>query len=289
MAGTFPELEGKTLLVCVGAMRCGTSWLYHYLAELDGVAVSPIKEIHFFNAKFPSNALGDMDALALRRLGLHAERNRNSVEKLRETPAVQASIDRAQMIYDDTAYFGHLARISAPETTTLCDITPAYAVIGEAGFRYMRSFVSDRGLRPKILFILRDPVERLWSQLRHMQHLNPAAEAAARWREALKSPPIMARADYRATIEDLDAVFAPEDICRLFYEDLFCEPALRRLCDFVGAPYRPGRSDMRPNAGVIEQDLPADARQAFLEALAPQYAYCRERFGDVLPESWAGW
>ena len=61
----YHELDGKTFLVCVGAMKCATSWIHDYLGTLDGVAVSPLKELHFFNTKFPANALGDMEALAL--------------------------------------------------------------------------------------------------------------------------------------------------------------------------------------------------------------------------------
>ena len=289
MAGTVSELEGKTLLICVGAMRSATSWLYYYLESLPGVAVSPIKELHFFNAKFPENSLSDMDAMALQRLRFHTTQKGDSVQYLRDTPAFQGSIDRAQMIYDDGAYVRHFARIAAPDTTVLADITPAYAAIGQAGFAYMKAFVAEHGLRPKALFIMRDPIERLWSQLRHMQRLNPPAGAARRWPEALQSAPIMARADYRATVKALDAAFPADDVCHLFYEDLFTEPALRRLCGFAGAPYRPGRVDERANANRLQQDLPPEARQAFRDALAPQYDFCRDRFGEQTPQSWATW
>ena len=142
MAGTYYELEGKTLLVCVGAMRSGTSWLYHYLSTHLPVAVSPLKEVHFFNAKFPQNSLGDMDALALKRLARHGERKGNPAKNLAKSPAFQASIDRAQMVYDDQAYFGHFARIGRHDTQVFCDITPAYAPIGREGFFFLNSFVA---------------------------------------------------------------------------------------------------------------------------------------------------
>lgn len=287
MAGKYAELEGKTLLVCIGAMRCATSWLYYYLGAAPEVTVSPIKELHFFNAKFPENALADMNEMALRRLRILLERDGGSAESLQGAPALQASIDRAQMIYDDQAYFGHFARLCTPETTVLCDVTPAYAAIGRPGFAFMHRFVSGHGLRPKVLFVLRDPVERLWSQLRHMQHLNPAARAAERWREALESPQAMARADYRQTIESLEASFPEADVCYVFYENLFSEPALRALCRFAGIKYQPGRIEERANAAALALDLPQDARQAFREALDPQYQFCRDRFSDELPENWA--
>ena len=287
MAGTFFELEGKTLLICVGAMRCGTSWLYQYLSTLAGVAISPIKEIHYFNAKFPDNSLTDMDVLAMKRLAFFTEQKSKPVENLLTSPVFQASLDRVQMIYDDEAYFGHLARICQSDTAILCDITTAYAAIGQPGFFYMKNFVAKHGLRLKVLFIMRDPIERLWSQLLHMQSLNPPAGAARRWPEALQSAPIMARADYRATVEALDACIHEKDILYLFYEDLFAEETLRRLCNFVGADYWPGNLGERANARQLTDDLPSDARVAFCDALAPQYDFCKDRFGVSLPENWA--
>jgi len=287
MAGTFNELKGKTFLICVGAMRCATSWIYYYLRSLPGVAVSPVKEVHYFNAKFTTNALSDMNVLSLKRLALHTGRTGNPVDNLLYTPSFQASIDRVQMIYDDAAYFGHFARLCTPETTTLCDITPAYAVIGQPGFAYVRDFLGTQGVRLKLLFVMRDPIERLWSQLRHMQQVNPAAQVATRWSEAIQSAPIMARADYRATVADLDATFPAEDCLHLFYEDLFSEATLRRFCQFVGVDHHPADTEGRINAATMEQNLPQDARDAFLDVLAPQYAFCRHRFKDRVPAGWA--
>lgn len=284
---TYEELEGKTFLVCVGAMKSATSWIYHYLASLPDITVSPLKEVHFFNARFPANALGDMQEVALRRLRFHLEREGNPTANLRASPAFRASVDAVQMIYDDDAYFGHFARLCTPETRTLCDITPAYAVIGPAGFDYIKAFFAAQGVTLRLLYVMRDPVERLWSHLRHLQEVNPDGNVAMRWKEAIQSPQICARADYRGTVWDLDATFPPEDILYLFYEDLFHETALQSLCRFAGVAYRPGETGEARNRTRVEIDLPQEAREAFLHLLAPQYAFCRERFGDRVPASWA--
>src|SRR4051812_8296065 len=42
-------LRGKTLILGVGAPKSGTSWLHSYLKGDARVAVSPIKELHFFD------------------------------------------------------------------------------------------------------------------------------------------------------------------------------------------------------------------------------------------------
>ncbi len=282
----YDALDGKTFLICVGAMKCATSWLYHYLATLEGVAVSPVKELHFFSAKFASLALSDMDALAMYRLGHHIGQEGDAVRNLMQRPTFRASVDRVQMIYDDDAYFGHFARLCTPETRTLCDITPAYSTIGPEGFSYMRDFCASQDMRVKILYVMRDPVERLWSQLRHITQTNPEAKLTERWAEALEMTKIISRSDYRYTVEDIERVFPDEDVLYLFYEDLFEEPALRQLCAFADAAYRAGDSGTVHHETELKVDLPGEARDAFRQTLAAQYDFAREKFGDRVPSAW---
>ncbi|WP_167648882.1 sulfotransferase [Mameliella alba] len=284
----YPELDGKTLLVCVGAMKCATSWLHAYMGGLEGVSPSPLKELHFFSRDFPEHALSDMDLLAVRRLTLFLSQEGRPAEHLAASPMLQAALDRVQMIYDDNAYFGHMARISTPQTRVICDVTPAYSVLGTAGFSHMQAFCATQDIRLKLLFVMRDPVERLWSQLRHMQQQGLTEDATQAWADALDAPAIMARGDYRATVTALDDCFAPEDLLYLFYEDLAGGDALPRLCRFLDTPWRSPGPGLRRNETTVGTALPHDAQKALAAALAPQYAFCRARFGGDLPKQWQG-
>jgi len=284
----FPALEGKTLLVCVGASKCATSCLHGYLDSLPAATVSPLKEVHFFNAKFPQNALGDMERLALGRLKYHLDQPGDPLDNMQARPNFRASIDRAQMVYDDNAYFAHFARLVSPGTRVFCDITPAYASIGEAGFACMRDFAAAQGVGLKLLFIMRDPVTRFWSQLRQLEQMNPANNALEKWQAALASAPLMSRADYRATISAMEATDPPDNLLTLFYEDLTGTSALQRLCDFAGLEYRPPASRTPVNQTTVETPLPDAARAAIREALDDQYRYCRTRFGVDVPQAWGG-
>ncbi len=282
----FGDLDGRTFLVCIGAMKCATSWVHAYMNTLEGLTVSPLKEVHFFDAKFSAHALGDMDAFAIKRAGLHLARSGKAVENLLLSTDFQASVDRMQMVYDDNAYFSHFARLALPGTRTFCDVTPAYSVLGPEGFAYMREFFATQSMNLKLLFILRDPVNRLWSQLRHLQEINPDGRIAERWAEAIESPAIMARADYAGTITDIEMNLPPENMLCLFYEDLFEEATLRRLCEFADVPYRPGNTAERRNKTRLEMDLPDEATRTFREVLSSQYEFCHDRFGAEVPAEW---
>ncbi|MBV7394261.1 sulfotransferase [Mameliella sediminis] len=284
----YPELEGKTLLICVGGTKCATSWLHGYLDSLPGVTPSPLKELHFFNRKFPRLALSDMDLLATRRLMLFLSQEGNPAGHVRGSPLIRAALDRVQMIYDDNAYFGHFARICTADTKVLCDVTPAYSSIGAEGFAWMRELCAAQAVRAKILFVMRDPVTRLWSQLRHMQQQTIIDDAGAVWSKALASEAIMARGDYRRIVTALDGCFDADDILYLFYENLTQEPALQRLCRFLDVPQIKADVQTRRNETEVKTALPQEARRAFLRALAPQYAFCHARFGADLPAAWQG-
>ncbi|MCE8516738.1 sulfotransferase [Ruegeria pomeroyi] len=283
----YPNLTGKTLLICVGAAKCATSWLHDYLGSRCEVAVSPLKELHFFDSKFPEHALGDADGLALARLSFQLGQAGDAVVNLRRRAIFQASLDRGQMIYDDNAYFGHFARLCGPQTRCFCDLTPSYSAIGAEGFSYMKRFCASQDIEVKILFLMRDPVQRFWSQLRHLQQMNPVNDVASKWRRALTAPALLARADYRGIVLALEQVFPSANLLCLFYESLFeGDDVIRRLCGFIGIPFAPAATIQRHNETTVRLPLSDDAEDAFRRLLAPQYDFCRERFGRSVPGSW---
>lgn len=281
----YHELDGRTFLVGVGANKCGTSWVYRYLSSLSGVVASPLKELHFFNANFHSTA-EQMDLFAIKRAVFHFKQEGDVVGNLRSRPSFQASIDRVKMIYDDNAYFDHFARICAPDTRTLCDITPAYSGIGRSGFEYMREFVASQDVSLKILFIMRDPVDRLWSHLRYRQQHDPSRDLLKSWSEMIQDPELFGWTDYRQTVEAMDAVFSDRQVLFLFFEDLFSEATLKKLCAFAGAAYLPPKSNEAVNETELKIDLPDGVRDELVSLLAPQYAFCRQRFGNRVPDAW---
>lgn len=283
-----PELEGKKFLVGIGASKCGTSWLYRYLQSLPEVTVSPLKEVHFFDRKHSKHAIEPIDAMSLKRVEQYLGAKVDLVKQLERNPHFQASIDRLQMMYDDNAYLSHFARISEVTTKTLVDITPAYAVIGESGFREMQHYCNSQNALLNIVFIMRDPVDRLWSQLRHTQQRNPDVDVANEWSDMICDQTIIKRADYRATIEALDEVFPQYQVSYLFYENLFSKETHREICGIADAEFKPADADTRQNETTVKLPISNEIVERFHELLEPQYRFCKQRFGDALPTAWSG-
>lgn len=281
----YSELDGKTFLICVGAMKAATSWVYAHLGEMPQVAVSPLKEVQFFNARFPDNAIYDADLLAMKRLAFHIGQSGDPVANLNDRPAFQASVDRVQMIYDDNAYFGHFAGLVNSDTHLLADFTPAYSAMGQDGFEFMRQLCVSQNISPKILFILRDPVDRLWSHLRFLQQLDRKFDPQRDWEKRLNDPATLARCDYKRTIEALERTFPEQDILLLFYETLF-EHGFSDLCSWLDLSPPVIDSGRRENETKLKMNLSEEAASAFRLLLKSQYAFCHRRFGKALPAAW---
>lgn len=283
----YPGLDGKTFLLGIGGMKCATSWVFEYLSGLDGMTASDIKELHFFNTKLRKPGHEPFTERLVTTLRDFLERSGDVAEEIRGNPPFQATVDGLRMLHDDNAYFDYFARIATPDTKVLSEVTPQYSVLGREGFTYIKDFFASQNMNLKIFLILRDPVDRLWSHLRHLQDRGKAKDILAAWPELIRQRSVIERSDYWQTIEGLDAVFPAQDVLCLFYEDLFQGDALQSLCDFAGVVYQPPQSSVRQNETMVKADLPDDVRQTLLRVLKPQYQFCRKRFGDAVPETWA--
>ena len=97
----------------------------------------------------------------------------------------------------------------------------------------------------------------------------------------------MGLADYQATVEGIEAVFPAHDTLFLFYEDLFSEASLQKLCAFSGAEYGPPESREAVNETSLKIDLPDPVRGELRKILDRQYEFCRNRFKKAVLASWS--
>jgi hypothetical protein len=117
------------------------------------------------------------------------------------------------------------------------DITPAYAILDEERVRFMSSLMPEA----KILFMVRNPIDRAWSQARMRfyrlmkdEFPNPTDDD---FFEYFSSRPSFSRSDYGATLRVFKKYFPAENIRVLFFEDLVSKPEelLNGVFEFLGA------------------------------------------------------
>ncbi len=281
------DLAGRTFLLGVGAQKTGTSWLYRYLAGHPDTFLPVIKELHVFDAHFRPDWFGSYDQAFARRLAEALDRQRDS-SRAHLRNRVQQLLDRALITYDIDRYLNLFRALPGPRKLT-GDITPSYSVLDASHFARIRTMLTEAGMTPRVVFLMRDPVERVWSASRMWARNHGITDANLIRKEALAQlnrPADMARNRYDRTIEALEKVFPPEELFFSFYETLFREQTTRAICAHLGLTYRPADYEKAVNASPRRAELLPEQTHLVQSALAPVYAYCANRFGDGLPAAW---
>lgn len=147
--------------LCIGAQKGGTRWLYDQLQLHPDFWMPPIKELHYFDRRAPSQASLN---LRLRSQQDIARANRRQAE-LALRPLDQRDVDFLEAYvgmrwwWKDLDAYGRLFGLKGDRLSG--DVTPDYSALGERTIaRIMRRFP-----RTRVVFIARDPVERVWSHL----------------------------------------------------------------------------------------------------------------------------
>ena len=128
--------------LCVGVHKGGTTWLYQQLDSHPDFWMPPLKELHYFDQ------LSRVQRPSC--LRCRDERDRRFLESINRLSA-KPYID-----------FEHYARLFEPKGPLLSgDISPNYSTLTNKVIRQIIGFFP----KLKVIFLARDPVERVWSHL----------------------------------------------------------------------------------------------------------------------------
>lgn len=302
--GAYPGWHDAALVFGVGAQKAGTSWLFdalsvspdvHVRCDRPGDLRSAVKEAHYFDRGSTGVA---------RRIEDWQQKLEKGVARLAQMPPGDGKLKLARRmkarlerlaIYaaapdDHSEYLGWLSSGYRGQKVIL-DITPSYAMLGA------QTYADMAGLWPRtrFIFILRDPVDRLWSAVRyHLQGSDMPDEAfEAKARRVLENRYLSGtglddtpnRSNYADTLEALGRAVPSGDVLYLFYEDLFQPRSLDRVGGFLGIDIPDPVFEKRSNAGR-RAELPEELQVRAAETLAAQYAHVAAVFGDALPQRW---
>ena len=232
----FPDV------LCIGAQKSATTWLHHHLLASPHVWSAPVKEFHHFDDQGRADAAKQSKALELLASA--------QTDGLR-TFAVRLGFPTGR---DWEAYLDLFADV--PTDQRALDFTPAYATLGGAQVRDVASVLAS----VRVIFILRNPVDRSLSGAFHearVRHIEPTPAAlTALAREEAN----VARSDYLTTLDLWQRYIPPARMKILFYDDLVCDPTsfFQEACAFVGiTPPVSGQTLVRPiNAGEGDRTRP---------------------------------
>lgn len=286
--------DEPTLLFCVGAAKSGTTWLYRYLHDHPECHLRSIKELHFFDTvDFDDydQQFGVLDRLRADLLAKQADlsgwHRQNVQRQIDDADEIRGVI--GQGAAGQAAYLEYLWRgFDADKQLMVADITPGYAILSQDRLHHMAALPGAR-----FLYIMRDPVERLWSHVRMqaVRNRQPGEEVPIKSRRIMNrvvnrgmETHIPARGDYRNTVQKLMAAVPAARLLIDFTETLLSETGLQRLCRFLGIEYRAADFERRRHRGA-DVPLPDKLRHDASVFLAPQYDFVERTFG-ALPKAW---
>lgn len=263
------------IFFCVGAPKAGTTWLYKALSKHDDCYFRLEKELHYFNTMH-SNTWGrrikKYQEVLRRSNGVARDDIQEWIGLLRERGA---SLDSYVRFIE--AYRG--------ERSIIGDFTPAYSLLPEEVLFKMKNLGDVR-----ILYIMRDPVDRLWSQVRMdaRRRVGSGPEYALEVHSELNKVlefggGSIDRGNYTAVISKLEKVFDKHQILFMFYEELISAEGLLEVTKFLNISEHSGDLPARVHGGE-ELPIEDDDRRRIYAALSSQYEFILNRMGRIPPQ-----
>ena len=225
---TSPRGAGPDFL-CIGAHKAGSTWLYQQLDSHPDFWMPPLKELHYFDQlsrvqrEARPRCIDQRDLRFLERL-----------ESLSAEPGI------------DLENYGRL--FESKESLLSGDISPNYSTLSNEVIRQVVGYFPNL----KVIFLARDPVERVWSHLSmevHYRQIEPfdVTDIGEINRNLFRRGMVL-RSYPSAVVSRWKRHVHPEQFRIYFFDDLQSDPAeLRRsILLFLGAD--PGKPSTRLTA-----------------------------------------
>lgn len=270
----FPDILG------IGAQKAGTTWLFENLRRHPALWLAPVKELQYFNDLYiPQHR---------RWTGTHRESHGTRIlnQHLNHVPLERRNYRLIARLADiitgpiSDPWYGSIFTLARPDQ--ICgEITPSYALLPEAGIEHVLRLSPD----VKILFSLRDPIERNWSHARMIAR----REGAVDLQRAATHPELERQAHYPELIARWRK-FVPESRFRIiFVDDLLEKPEelFAEVCGFLGLDFdRKYFPDLETKVHVGDaMDIPDDIYATMKEHMRPIY----EQVAGLYPEIGKRW
>lgn len=271
----------------IGAPRSGTTWLYRHLGRHPQIWLPTLKELHYFDQRHRSRFRSRYYRAHLRKRIRH---------HLRRSSGRRG--ERGKLSWD-LHYFTRrrsmswYQRLFRPKSGQIAgEITPAYSMLRAGVVEEIRELNPDL----KIIYLLRDPIERAWSGavseliLRRGGSLESVPDSA--FIRHFDHPGHILRGDYLRTLSIWERMFGRDQIFVGFLEEVQRSPRelLQRMFRFLEIDDDEALLSTRVArkinvAGDHRVSVPGRFERYLAGQYMPQLKVLAERYGDP-PGTW---
>ena len=233
--------------LCIGAQKAGTTWLHHNLKKHPDLWLPPVKEIHYFDEKEYCKQRNKPLPNIFDRLfdnSVYNQWRRKQFKRLIKC-GIKSFIKNRKFqdiswpfkffICLNEQWYASLYEPGRDKITG--DITPEYSVIRKE----LVAHIYETMPNAKIIFIMRNPIQRAWSQVfmnlcREGKKLDNVSEEELLKRKEFNEPWEKNRGNYLQIIKIWKAYYPEKHFFIGFFEEITeCpEDFLLRICNFLG-------------------------------------------------------
>ena len=277
-------LDNKTFVCGIGAQKAGTTFLADYLMKHPEFMMSDLKELHYFDSKFMPKLSSKFEPNFMNRITIIINKLKSG--KKINSKLLIALIKRIEASSNDNyrLYFDYYVR---KEHLAFGEITPAYSMLKREHF----AMIAKQFPKHKFIFLLRNPVDRFWSQINYeIQSRKSDENPLDMVDKSILKKSFLLRSNYKRTIEEIQSVVNKENIYIDFYENIFSDKGnetIEKISNFIGISFRKDLLNNNKKINTTNYKITLDDKTKYkiINELYDTYEYVFANFNNV-PQKW---
>lgn len=274
----------------IGSQKAGTTWLDRNLRNHPNIWLPPEKELHFFD--FPPLIPFFFLLFAPMRPIRHWAKNRMVRDFAKVREGQQALGWYVSYYFSIRTQHWYLSLFKPAKGQVAGEITPRYAILGEAKIAKVHALVPDA----KIIYLLRNPIDRIWSDLA-MFHRPKFGSQGLHTADPEAIEKFIGNATHQASSRFLknlhrwEKYYPPEQIFIGFQEQIRDTPEqlLKDVCLFLGVDASDehicAMAKQRINSHQYP-DIPSDIAYALAKLFISDIEQLHRRFNNPHTAQW---
>lgn len=194
-----------------------------------------------------------------------------------------------EFIKNPRSYFEYFENLCGQSVRITGDITPSYCFLPANVLSDVRASLHQYGFEPRVLYVIRDPIDRLLSYARMSKRFGllegkrfpKDTELTSVVQMALDLDAVQRSLDYATAIENLRSVFPEGELLITSYERLFTPDGIGQFSAFLELDARSEFLNQKFNQSAREsEEIPSGQMSQIRSGLAQQYDFCAREFPE---------
>jgi len=269
---SMPQIE--RLFLSVGAMKAGTTWLYDKLRQHPEIYFTPQKEVHYFAHYYGKSAILDASKREIRAANALAKAGRVSHNSL-NLVSITNWYSRYKIEPVNYEWLHGIMEQGINSNQYVSDFSNLTCFLDTNDW----SDVKRHTKKLRVVYILRDPLSRLWSHFKfHLQfskhnNAHKPDNDFSLFKRIIDKPWFWRNALYSKQIKALQSSLKQEELKILFFEDMVSNPkdflhTIEGFLDIQSADYDGSLYEKKNKS--IEREFPKEWKRYAQSLLATE-------------------